>query len=193
MKKTIKEFVDAYQSKRFMNTKTGTDERSEYIRNELAIKTYIPFREKRQIAEMIVAQNIHEVDGIKKYDDIGSYVSLVVASIAAHTALEFSEDPIADYDLLAESGLLTQIIAEFQGSHEEIGILLKMAIAAELEDNNVNALVGRFLDSILKKLDGVVDGVKEMAGNVDLKELLGINFEEKDLAKLKGFLDKYNK
>jgi hypothetical protein len=190
---TIKEFVDAYQSKRFMNTKTGTDERSEYIRNELAIKTYIPFREKGQIAEMIVAQNISEVDGIKKYDDIGSYVSLVVASIAAHTTLEFSADPIVDYDLLAESGLLTQIIAEFQGSHEEIGILLKMAIAAELEDNNVNALVGRFLNSILKKLDGVVDGVKEMVGNVDLKELLGMNFEEKDLAKLKGFLDKYNK
>jgi hypothetical protein len=190
---TIKEFVDAYQSKRFMNTKTGTDERSEYIRNELAIKTYIPFREKRQIAEMIVAQNMSKVDGIKKYDDINSYVSLVVASIAAHSALEFSADPIADYDLLAERGLLTQIIAEFQGSHEEIGILLKMAIAAELEDNNINALVGRFLDSVLKKLDGVVDGVKEIVGNIDIKELLGMNFNEEDLAKLKGLLDKYNK
>ncbi|MEE1084296.1 MAG: hypothetical protein UH850_11285 [Paludibacteraceae bacterium] len=179
---TIKEFVDAYQSKRFMNTKTGTDERSEYIRNELAIKTYIPFREKRQIAEMIVAQNISEVDGIKKYDDIGSYVSLVVASIAAHTTLEFSADPIADYDLLAESGLLTQIIAEFQGSHEEIGILLKMAIAAELEDNNTNVIIGHFLDSILKKLDGVSDAMKEKIEKLDIKK--------EDLAKLKGFLNR---
>ena len=190
---TIKEFVDDYQSKRFMNIKTAIDEKSEWLRNELEIKTYIPFREKRQIAEMIVAQNISEVDGIKKYDDIGSYVSLVVASIVAHTNLQFDQDIIADYDLLAESGLLTQIIAEFQGSHEEIGILLKMAVASELEDNNVNVLVGRFLDSVLKKLDSVVDGVKELVGNVDLKELLGMNFEEKDLAKLKRLLDKYNK
>lgn len=180
---TIKEFLDAYSSKVFMNTKNGVDERSEWIRNELEIKSYIPFRQKREIAEMIVAQNIEEVDGIKRYDDINSYVSLVVASIATHTNLEFSADPIADYDLLAESGLLPQIIAEFQGSHEEIGILLKMAVASELADNNVNVLVGRFLDSILKKLDGFV-------GNIDLQELLGTNFDEEDLNKLSGFLDK---
>lgn len=186
----INEFIEAYAAKRFMITKNGTDEKSEWLRSELAIKAYIPFKEKRKIAEMIVAQNIKEVDGIKKYDDINSYVSLVVASIVAHTNLEFGEDPIEDYDLLAESGLLAQIIAEFQGSHEEIGILLKMAIASELEDNNINVLIGRFLDSVLKKLDGVVDGVKELVGNVDLKELLGMNFEEEDLAQLKGFLDR---
>lgn len=179
----IVDFINDYKSKRFMNTPQGVDERSEYICKTLEIKTYIPFRQKREIAEMIVAQNIKEVDGTKKYDDINSYVSLIVASIVAHTNLEFGDDPIADYDLLAESGLLLQIIAEFQGSHEEIGILLKMAVASELEDNNVNVLVGRFLDSILKKLDNLV-------GNVDLKELLGMNFDEKDLAHLKGFLDK---
>ena len=179
----IVDFINDYKSKRFMNTPQGADERSEYIYKTLEIKTYIPFRQKREIAEMIVAQNIEEVDGIKKYDDINSYVSLIVASIVAHTNLEFGDDPIADYDLLAESGLLLQIIAEFQGSHEEIGILLKMAVASELEDNNVNVLVGRFLDSILKKLNDLV-------GDVDLKELLGMNFDEKDLAHLKGFLDK---
>ena len=188
---TIQEFIENYKAKKFMITKTVENEKSEWIRKELEIKAYIPFTEKRKIAEMIVAQNIQEVDGIKKYDDINSYVSLVVASIIAHTNLKFGEDVIADYDLLAENGLLPQIIAEFQGSHEEIGILLKMAIASELEDNNVNVLVGRFLDSVLKKLDGVVDGVKQQMGNVDIKELLGMNFKEEDLAHLKGFLDRF--
>lgn len=186
----INEFIENYKAKKFMVTKNGADEKSEYLRRELEIKSYIPFREKRKIAEMIVAQNIKEVDGIKKYDDINSYVSLIVASIVAHTNLEFGEDVVADYDLLAESGLLPQIIAEFQSSHEEIGILLKMAITAELEDNNVNVLVGRFLNSVLKKLDNVVDGVKGLVGNTDLKELLGMNFENEDLAQLKGFLDR---
>lgn len=176
---TIKEFVENYKAKRFVNIKTAAEEKSEWLRNEIKIKTYIPFKQKREIAEMILAQNISEVDGIKKYDDINSYVSFVVASIVAHTNLEFGADPIEDYDMLAESGLLPQIVAEFQGSHEEIGILLKMAISAELEDNNVNVLIGHFLDSILKKL-----------GELDLKKLFGAEIKEEDLAKLNGFLDR---
>ena len=187
----IKEFVDAYKAKRFMNIKTAADERSEWLRSELTIRTYIPFREKRQIAEMIVAQNINEVDGIKKYDDINSYVSLVVASIVAHTNLEFGDDVIADYDLLAENGLLPQIITEFQSSHEEIGILLKMAITSELEDNNINVLVGHFLNSILKNLDGMGEVLKDKLDDLDVKDLLG-DIKQEDLAKLSGLLDKLN-
>jgi hypothetical protein len=177
----INEFCEAYKAKKFMNTKQGVDEKSEWIRSQLEIKTYIPFREKRKIAEMIVEQNIKVVDGIKKYDDINGYVGLVVASIVAHTNLQFGDDVVADYDLLAESGLLTQIIAEFQGSHEEIGILLKMAVASELEDNNINVIIAHFLDGILKKLDAFK--------GFDVKDLLG-NIGEEDLAKLIGLLDK---
>jgi hypothetical protein len=186
----IAEFINAYNAKRFMNIKTAAEERSEWLRNELEIKTYIPFREKRKIAEMIVDKNINEVDGIKKYDSIDGYVSLIVASIAAHTSLEFSEDPIADYDLLAESGLLPQIIAQFQGSHDEIDIILKMALAMELEDNNVNALVGRFLNKILGMLDGVGDALKEKLEEFDLSDVLGADFKQEDLAKLSSFLNK---
>lgn len=184
----IKTFVENYRSKRFMNIKTVAEERSEWLRKELEIKTYIPFEKKREIAEMIVSHNISEVDGIKKYDNISGYVSLIVASIVAHTNLRFGEDVVADYDLIAESGLLPQIIAEFQGSHEEIGILLKMAVAAELEDNNINVLVGRFLDNILKKLDGVSEVLKTKIEELDLKDLLG-DIKSEDLAKLNGLLD----
>ena len=186
----IREFCEAYKAKRFMVIKNGADERSEYLRKELEIKTYIPFREKRQIAEMIVAQNIKEVDGIKKYDSINGYIALVVASIAAHTNIEWGPDPIEDYDVLAESGLLSQIIAEFQGSHDEIDIILKMALAMELEDNNVNVLIGHFLNSILKKLDGVGEVLKGAFSDLDLKEALGAEISKEDLAKLSGLLDK---
>lgn len=183
------EFVETYKNKRFMNTKTAAEEKSEWLRNELEIKTYIPFKKKREIADMIVAQNISEVDGIKKYDDINSYVSLMVASIVAHTNLKFGSDPIEDYDVLAEAGLLPQIIAEFQGSHEEIGIILKMAISAELEDNNINVLVGHFLDNILKKLDGVGEVLKGKLDSFDVKDLLG-DIKQEDLTKLSGLLNR---
>lgn len=179
---TIKEFVENYKAKNFMNTKQGMDEKSEWLRKELEIKSYIPFREKRQIAEMIVEMYTDEIDGIKKYDSISAYVGLISAAITAHTSLNFSDDPISDYDLLSESGLLPQIIAEFQESYNEIDVLLKMALAMELEDNNTNVLIGRFLDGVLKKLDGM----SGMLGRINLNEI----FKEENVAKIVGLLNK---
>lgn len=187
----IAEFVTNYKNKRFMNTKTGPDERSEYLKKELGIKTYIPFRTKRELAETVVEQNIDVVDGIKKYDSINGYIGFIVASIMAHTNLEWGDDPVADYDLLAESGLLPQIVAEFQGSHDECDILLKMALAMEFEDNNVNVLVGHFLDGVLKKLDGLSEGLKEKIEKLDLKDVLGADINKEDLVKLIGLLDRF--
>lgn len=187
MKQTIKEFCDAYKAKNFMTvTKNGVDEKSEWIRKELEIKNYIPFMEKRQIAKMVAEQNIDVVDGIKKYDAIGAYIGLVAASITAHTALTFSANPIEDYDLLAESGLLPQIVEMFQESHNEIDILLKMAVASELEDNQPGALIGRFLDGVLKKLDGVSGVINGFIGNIDSANM----FNEENVAKILGLLNK---
>ena len=50
----IAEFCDAYKAKRFINIKTAAAEKSEWLRSELEIKTYIPFKQKREIAEIIV-------------------------------------------------------------------------------------------------------------------------------------------
>lgn len=186
----INEFVEAYKTARVQNTKVNPNAISEWIREKIEIKTYIPFRQKRDVAEMVVAQNIKVVDGIKKYDSIDGYVGLIVASIMTHTNLEFSSDPVADYDLLAESGLLPQIIAEFQGSHDEIDILLKMALAMEVEDNSVSALIGHFLDKIIKMLDGVSGALKDKFEDFDVEDILGSNINEEDLARLTGLLDK---
>lgn len=185
----ISDFITKFKNARVQNNKVTPNAVGEWFKKELEIKTYIPFKQKREIAEMIVAQNVSEVDGIKKYDDINSYVSLIVASIVAHTNLKFGEDVIADYDLLAENGLLPQIIAEFQGSHEEIGILLKMAVAAELEDNNINISIGKFLNGILNKLEDISDILKDKIEKIDLQALLG-DIKPEDLAKLSGFLDR---
>ena len=186
----VHDFVENYKNAKVQNTKINPGAVSEYLHKELEIKTYIPFNTKRKVVEMVVQQNTTEVDGIKKNDSISQYVSFVTAMIMTHTSLEFSADPVADYDLLAESKLLPQIIAEFQDSYNECDVLLKMALAMELEDNNVNALIGRFLNKISVLLDGVVEAVKDKFGDFDLSDILGDNFEEEDLAQLKGFLDK---
>lgn len=189
----ILDFINGFKEKKVMNTQINPNAVSEYIKKELEVKTYIPFRTKREIAEMVVAQNTEWVDGIKRNDSINQYVGFVVAMLTAHTNLEFSDDPVADYDLLAESGLLPQIITEFKESYDECDIILKMALAMGLEDNNINVSVARFLDGILKRLDNVGEVLKGQLGNIDIKDILGANFNKEDLAHLKGFLDKYNK
>ena len=177
----VLDFVNEFKNKRIMNTKINEHAVSDYIKEALEIKSYLPFMEKRKIIEVVVEQNTKEVDGIKKNDSINQYLSFVISMLSAHTNIEFSEDPVADYDMLSESGLLPQIIAEFKESYDECDILLKMELASKLEDNNINVLVGKFLNNILNKLDDFGDMLKDN------------NFKEEDLAKLTSFLDIYNK
>ena len=179
----IQTFVDAYKAKKFMNLKTGVDERTEWIKKELEIKEYIPFNQKRKIAEMIVQNNIQIVDGIKKYDSINAYIGLTISTIAAYTNLSFGNNPVTDYDLLAECGLLPQIMAILHEGYDEIGCLLKMAAEMELESNSVSALIGKFLDGILNKLDNLI-------GGFDIKQLIGDEFTEENLTALNSLLDK---
>ena len=190
---TVTEFVKDFKDNKIQNNKINEHAISDYIKEKLEIKTYLPFRDKRILVETVVSQNIEWVDGVKKIDSFDEYVGFIIAVLTAHTSLQFSGDPVADYDLLAESGLLPQIIAEFQESYSECDALLKIARSMEFEDNNINAIVARFLDSILKKLDGVGDVLKNTIGNIDIGSILGGNFNNEDLANLKSFLDKYNK
>ena len=178
----IQEFIEKYKAKTFMNTQQGLVEKAEWIRKEIEVKQYIPFMEKRQIANIIVTQNMDVIDGVKKYNTVDAYIGFIMSSITAHTNLECSANPISDYDLLAESGLLYQIVAEFQESHNEIDILTKMMVASELEDNQPGVIIGKFLDSILKKLDGAANTLQSM----NLKDILS----EKNMAKIIGFLNK---
>lgn len=186
----IQEFVKTFMEKRITNNKINDHAVSDYLKKELEIKTYIPFLQKKEIAELIVDTYTEEVDGIKKYDSTRAYVGFIAASITAHTNLEFGENVFDDYDSLAESGLLTQIVAEFSESHNEIDILLKMAIAAELEDNNINVLVGRFLNKLSSKIDFIGDVIKNKMENLNPSTLFGADITKEDLAAISSFVDK---
>lgn len=190
----VNDFVQEFKNKKIINNKINDHAVSDYIQETLAIKTYIPFKTKREIVEMIAEKSIIEVDGVKLHDSINAYIIFVVAMLSSHTVLEFDmKDPISDYDLLAENGLLPQIIAEFQNSYNECDVLLKMTIAMKLEDNNMNILFGKFLNGILERLDIVGKLVQESISGVDIKEIVGEVFNQEDLNKLKCFLDKYTR
>lgn len=190
---TVKNFVQGFKDKKIMNTKVDTDAVGKYIKETLEVREYVPFKEKRAIIELIVLNNTKVVDGVKKIDSISQYISFITAMLTAHTNLEFGEDPVVDYDILSENGLLAPIIETFKTDYSECDVLLKMALADELEDNNVNIVFGKFLNGILERLDIVGKLVQESISGVDIKEIIGEVFNQEDLNKLKYFLDKYNK
>ncbi len=141
----VKEFVEKFKSRNIINSKVNPNAISDYIQTTLELKTYVPFQEKRKIVEEIVKRNIVLIDGIKKNDNISQYIDFVIAMLKSHTNLEFSNEIAHDYDILSESGLLPTIINEFQSDYNECDILLKMALAAELEDNNLSAVLSKIL------------------------------------------------
>ena len=190
---TILEFVQKFKENKVANSKIAPNAIEDFIRENVKITKYIPFRLKRTLAETVVEENIEEVDGVKKCDDIELYVSFIVASITAHTDLGFSDDPVADYDLLAESGLLSLIIDMFHEDHTECDVILKMALAAELQDNNINIQIAKFLNRILNKLDDVGEVLKDKLENFDVNKMTNGMFKQEDLVKLSSFLDRYNK
>lgn len=190
---TIQEFVKDFHDKKIQNTKLNERAVEEYLTKTLEVKSYLPFTTKRTIAEMIARNTIDEIDGVKKHDSISSYLSFIVAMIQSHTNLQFSDNPTEDYDLLAESGLLPLIIDTFREDYIECDVLLKMAIAYELEDNNVNAIIGKFLNGLLERLDEFGDAIKESMGGKTMEEIIGANFKQEDLAKLTSLLNKLNK
>ena len=190
---TVKNFVEDFKAKKIMNTPINPNAVAEYIEKTLEVKKYLPFNLKRQVVEMVVKENITIERGVKKSDSISQYLSFVVAMLQAHTNLEFSDDPTADYDVLAESGLLAPVIETFKQSYDESDILLKMALANELEDNNLEVLIGRFLDELLDMADDITYSIENKIDGIDVKEIISKYLKPEDLEKLSGFLKKYGK
>lgn len=188
----IKEFIQEFKDKKVQNTKLNEHAVENYLREKLNIVEYVPFAKKMDIIDNIVSEIIKEVDGVKKVNNIAQYMAFINAMLLSHTSLEF-EDGIEDYDELNQYGLIEQIIALFQKDYVECETLLKMAVANELEDNNLNVIIGKFLNGILAQIDGFSEKIKGLTQNLDLPKLLGANMKEEDIAKILGLVDKLNK
>lgn len=186
----VKSFVEEFLSKKIKNTKGTPTAVEDFIHDKLDIVEYLPFNKKLEIVDMIVTKVITDEGGIKRADGIAQFLAFIVAMIASHTTLVFSDKPEEDYDALSRCGVLEHILAMFKKDADECDVLLKMAIADELADNNLNVIIGKFLNGVLGKLDGVGDMLKGFTENIDLSKLLGVNIKEEDVAKILGLVDK---
>lgn len=172
----VTEFINKYKTSNVINTKVNPNATSDFIKKTLEVREYVPFRVKQTAIQTVVKTCTDEIDGVKKNDAVSQYVSFVIAMLTLHTNLECDE-PIESYDTLCEAGLLNLIIETFMMDYNECEALMKMYVAVELEDNNINVLVGKFLNKIVDFMSGL-----------NLKDLFGVS--EEDLSLLKGFIDR---
>ena len=187
---SVQDFISEFLSKKIANTKINDHAIEDFIRSKLEIIEYLPFQKKREVVETIVDNVVRDEDGVKKADSISQHLCFVVGMLCSHTNLTVGDNPAEDYDALSKNGLLEPIIIMFQKSYLECEVMLKMAVADELANNNLNVIVGKFLNGILGKLDGVVDIAKSFAKDADLSKILEANINKEDVAKLVGLLDK---
>ncbi len=183
---TIQALTEEAISKNIKNDRITPNAVEDYLSEKLDVIEYLPFQKKREIIDMVVEQVVTEENGVKKVDSITQFLSFITVMLVSHTNLSFSENPSDDYDALSRCGMLEPIIAMFQKDFSDCETLLKMAVADELADNNLNVIIGKFLN-------GVLDIAKGFTENIDLSKLLGTNIKEEDVAKFIGLIDRLNK
>ena len=190
---SVKSFVEEFLNKGVKNTRGTPTAVEDFIKSKIDIIEYLPFNRKREIVEAIVERVITEEDGIKRADGISQFLAFVVAMVASHTTLVFGDKPEEDYDALSQCGVLDHILVMFKKDIDECDVMLKMAVADAMADNNLNVIVSKFLNGVLDKFDGFGNVAKNLTENFDLSKLLGENINKEDIAKILGLADKLNK
>lgn len=188
---TIKEFVDVYSSKVFMNTKNGVDEKSEWLKKELEIKTYIPFAEKRELCEAVIeACNTRDDSGLIKVDSVSRYIIFTISIISKYTTLEFSSgeneeyDSLDEYDMLCEANLLNPILALIGDEYAACNNMLNMMMEDVIANNNtVEAVFGHALGKVSDSLDDLISAFADKVGEMEL------DLSQIDIEKYKGLLN----
>ena len=142
-----------------------------FLKKELGVKEYLSIKTKKELVENIVNECILYDDGVFKFDDIEKYMVFTMKTIAAYTNLELSDDMEEDYDVLCEAKLLTPVIDTFKAEYDEVNILLQMKCDYILSGNTIEAQLGRFLDGLSEKIDGVLSTLSDKLGNFDLSNL----------------------
>ena len=166
----IIEFVD--YMKKNTNRTTREDQVASMLNKTLEPKSYLGFKEKRALVDKIVNKTIYYVDGIYKFDAIDRYMYFTMYTLETYTNLELSDDIVNDFDVLSESKLLPAIICLIQKEYDDVNVFLQMQCEYILEDNTIEAQVGKFLNDVLDKIDNIGGNLSKYLKNINVNELL---------------------
>ena len=154
----------------------------------LEVRTYIPIAEKRAILETILDECFAVEDGILTCNYVLKHMAFELAMIKYHTNLEIDITSEEDYDSIQQTGI------DIHWGYEADYKICK-SLFDEMERNlrdqySVESSIVRLSNTLSNNITGLVDVITNKIKALDLNKL---GFEDSDLDKLKGLLNKYGK
>lgn len=177
----VNEFVE--YMKKNTNRATREDQVLSMAQKQLEAKPYLSIKAKRDLIDKIIDACLLYDDGVYKFDGIAKYVYFTMYTIEAYTSLELNEDIEDDFDLLSESKLLPIVISTIQNEYDDVNILLQMQCDSLLENNSVEAQMGKFCDRAMDLMDNLEVGIKGFVDQMPIENL--------DLTKIFNILNKF--
>lgn len=187
----ILDFINEAKAKKVKNTQYNPHEVEDFIREQLKIKAYVPFAEKRELCKTVLDASCARNGSIVEVDSVSRYILFTIAVISKYTELEFSSgkdeefDSIDEYDMLCQNDLLNPILDVIGEEYTTCNNILNMMMA-DINANNNN--VAAVLNKSAQKLLGIVDELKDVFSE-KVKEL-NLDLSQIDIDKYKGFLEK---
>lgn len=187
----VKNFIETFKIKNVINTKLVPDAIQQYIKQELEIKDYIPFAEKRELcAKVLNACNTKTNNGLVKVDSVSRYIIFTISVISKYSNLEFSAgkdsdmDSLDEYDMLCQADLLNPILEVIGEEYTTCNNILNMMMADIVANNNtVENVVANVLGNIGMSIGGLVDVLAEKVEDMEL------DLNQIDINKYKGLIE----
>jgi hypothetical protein len=180
----IREFIEAYKAKKFMNTKDD-------IEKELEVIKYLPSADKIRLVKKIIDFCVEYDRGFVKFDSYKKRLSFLFEIIEAHTNLRFADnwaDKMLEYDVSCENDLIDTIIHTFKKDYDASLELLDMMGNNMLMDNSIEASVAKVAQSVSENLDILTGALVDKIEGIDVEKIIP---KDLDLDKLVGLLSKF--
>ena len=175
----INEFAE--YMKKNVNRTMKEDQVLSMVKKALNVKEYIGIQEKRELIDRIINACILYDNGVYRFDGIDKYVYFTMYTIAACTNIELSSNMDDDFDILSKEKLLPIVIGAIQREYDDVNIFLQMQCDAFLENNSVEASVGKLVEGIMDFLNNIESTLKtnfdkiqdlKIGENIDINKLL---------------------
>ena len=183
----VKDFVNEVKAKKVKNTQYNPHEVEDFIREQLNIKTYVPFAEKRELCKTVLDASCTRNGGIVEVDSVSRYILFTIAIISKYTNLEFSSgenDSINEYDILCQNDLLNPILGVIGNEYAVCNNILNMMMA-DIDANNNNVVM--VLNKAIMGLLGILDDLKDVLA--DKIEQLNLDLSQIDIDEYKRVID----
>lgn len=163
------------------------------IKKILEVEEYMPFSEKKELAQNIIKRSIVRENGFVRINEIDKYLIFTTEVIAAFTNLEFSADleiRSQEYDMLVQSGRLSEIIEMLGAEYKTILELVKMESDFVSQENSVEYQAAKFFDGLNQTVYGLSNTLSSQVEKFNISNL-GISSEQ--ISQLSALLNKYIK